>query len=72
MLTIAALALGFWALRQMRRARAVAGVLSQVDTAEDRKVALEKLEQGFGKKDPAAIFAKAQLKLQEDPQAALR
>jgi len=72
LLTVAALALGVWALRQTRRARAVAGVLSQVDTAEDRKVALEKLEQGFGKKDPAAIFAKAQLKLQEDPQAALR
>jgi len=72
LLTVAGLVLLVWALRQTRRARAVAGVLSNVDTAEDRKAALQKLEQGFGKKDPAAIFAKAQLKLQEDPQAALR
>jgi hypothetical protein len=60
LLTIAGLALLVWALRQTRRARAVAGVLSNVDTAEDRKAALQKLEQGFSKNDPAAIFAKAQ------------
>lgn len=72
LLTLAGLGLLIWALRQTKRARAVAGVLSQVETAEDRKAALQKLEQGFSKKDPAAIFAKAQLKLQEDPAAALR
>jgi hypothetical protein len=72
LLTAAGIGLVVWALRQTRRARAVAGVLSGVETADDRKAALQKLEQGFGKKDPAAIFAKAQLKLQEDPQEALR
>ena len=72
LLTLAGIGLVVWALRQTRRAKAVAGVLSGVETAEDRKAALQKLDQGFGKKDPAAIFAKAQLKLQEDPQEALR
>ncbi len=72
LLTVGGLALVGWALRQTGRAKAVAGVLSQVETAADRKVALDKLNQDFGKKDPAAIFAKAQLKLQEDPQEALR
>ncbi len=72
LLTLGGLALVFWALRQTGRAKAVAGVLSNVETAADRKVALDKLNQDFGKKDPAAIFAKAQLKLQEDPQEALK
>lgn len=72
LLTVGGLALVAWALRQTGRAKAVASVLSGVETAADRKVALEKLNQDFGKKDPAAIFAKAQLKLQEDPQEALR
>jgi hypothetical protein len=60
-----------WALRQASKAKSVAGILSQVETAEDRKAALEQLEAGYGKKDPAAIFAKAQLLLQEDPRKAL-
>ena len=72
LLTVGGVVLVLWALRQTGRAKAVASVLSQVETAADRKVALDKLDQDFGKKDPAAIFAKAQLKLQEDPQAALR
>lgn len=72
LLTLGAAGLVFWAMRQTGKARAVAGVLSNVETAADRKAALEKLNQDFGKKDPAAIFAKAQLKLQEDPQAALK
>ena len=37
-----------------------------------RKEALEKLETDFKKDDTAAIFAKAQLQLQEDPRAALK
>jgi hypothetical protein len=72
LLTVAGLVLVVWAMRQTGRAKAVASVLSNVETAADRKAALEKLNQDFGKKDPAAIFAKAQLKLQEDPQEALR
>jgi len=72
LLTLGGLGLVFWVLRQTGKAKAVAGVLSNVETADDRKAALAKLNQDFGKKDPAAIFAKAQLKLQEDPQEALR
>jgi len=60
-----------WAVRQARKAKGVAGILSGVETADDRKAALEKIEQNYGKKDPAAIFAKAQLLMQEDPRKAL-
>lgn len=60
-----------WALRQAKKARGVAGILSKVESAEDRKAALQQLESNFKKNDPAAIFARAQLELQEDPQKAL-
>jgi hypothetical protein len=60
-----------WALRQASKAKSVAGLLSGVETAEDRKAALEQLDAGYGKKDPAAVFARAQLLLQEDPRKAL-
>ncbi len=61
----------YWAIRQAQKARGVAGLLSQVETADDRKTALEKLDKGFKKKDPAAVFARAQLEMQEDPKKAL-
>jgi hypothetical protein len=70
-LTVALGGVLFWAFRQAKKARGVAGLIAGVETAEDRKAALEKLEAGYGKKDPAAIFAKAQLLLQEDPRKAL-
>src|SRR5262245_58056726 len=60
-----------WALRQARKAKSVASLLSGVETPEDRKAALEKLEEGYSKNDPAAVFAKAQLLGQEDPRKAL-
>jgi tetratricopeptide (TPR) repeat protein len=60
-----------WAVRQAKKARGVAGILSNVENADDRKAALEELDKGFKKKDPAAIFARAQLELQEDPKQAL-
>lgn len=69
--TVVLLGIVFWAIRQAQKARGVAGVLSQVETADDRKAALEQLDKGFKKKDPAAIFARAQLELQEDPKKAL-
>ena len=34
-----------WAVRQARKAKGVAGILSGVETADDRKAALEKIEQ---------------------------
>jgi hypothetical protein len=71
LVTLLAAGLMFWILRQARRARGVASILSKVESAEDRKVALGELETSFKKNDPAAIFAKAQLELQEDPKKAL-
>ncbi|HVW28913.1 MAG TPA: hypothetical protein VHC69_26295 [Polyangiaceae bacterium] len=70
-LTIALGAVVIWGVRQAKKAKSVASLLSGVETPEDRKAALEKLEAGYGKSDPAAVFAKAQLLLQEDPKKAL-
>lgn len=70
--TLLAVALVIWARRQAQKAQGVASILSQVQTAEDRKAALEKLDASFKKNDPAAVFAKAQLELQEDPHKALK
>jgi uncharacterized ferredoxin-like protein len=70
-LTIAIAAIVVWAVRQAKKAKGVAGILQGVETADDRKAALEKIEQNYGKKDPAAVFAKAQLLMQEDPKKAL-
>ena len=69
--TLAAGGLVLWAMRQARKARGVASILGKVETAEDRKAALAELEAGAKKKDTAAVFAKAQLELQEDPKRAL-
>jgi hypothetical protein len=71
LLTAAVAGVVFWSLRQAKKVKNVAGIVSGVETAEDRKAAIAKLEQGFGKNDPAATFAKAQLLLQEDPRKAL-
>lgn len=60
-----------WAVRQARRARGVASLLHGVKSAEDRKAALSELETAYKKKDPSAVFARAQLELQEDPKKAL-
>ena len=46
-------------------------VQGAAESTEARKEALEQLDKGFKKDDTAAIFAKAQLQLQEDPRAAL-
>jgi hypothetical protein len=69
--TIAAVGLVLWVVRQAKKARGVASILSKVETAEDRKAAIDELDASFKKKDPQAIFAKAQLELQEDPRKAL-
>jgi hypothetical protein len=71
LLTILAVVLVLWTLRQAKKARGVASILSRVETAEDRKAAIDELETSFKKKDTAAIFARAQLELQEDPKKAL-
>lgn len=71
LLTIAAVGILIWTLRQAKSARGVASILSGVETDEDRKAALEKLSTNFKKGDTAAVFAKAQLEMQEDPKKAL-
>jgi hypothetical protein len=70
-LTGVGVAMVVWTLRQAKTARGVASILSGVETDEDRKAALEKLSTGFKKGDTAAVFARAQLELQEDPKKAL-
>jgi hypothetical protein len=71
-LTLAAAGLIFYVVRFAKRSRAVAQIVRQADSAEARKEAIAKLETDFKKDDTAAVFAKAQLQLQEDPRAALR
>jgi hypothetical protein len=71
LVTVALVGIVVWAVRQAQKARAVAGLLSKVESAEDRKAALSELDQSYKKKDPAAIFARAQIELQEDPKKAL-
>lgn len=71
-LTLALAGLLLWALRFARRSRAVAEIVRDAgDTPEARKEALAKLSTDFKKDDTAAVFARAQLLLQEDPRAAL-
>lgn len=69
--TLALIGLAFWALSRARSARGVASILADAQTPEDRKRAIEQLGKDFKKGDHAAVFAKAQLQLQEDPRAAL-
>ncbi len=70
-ITLAAAGLVIWLLRQAGKARGVASILRQVETSDDRKAAISQLESSFKKNDPAAVFARAQLELQEDPRKAL-
>lgn len=71
-LTVAVLVLAGWVVRFSQRSRKVAQIVQKADTKEARKEAIAELEQNFKKGDSAAIFAKAQLQMQEDPRAALR
>jgi hypothetical protein len=71
-LTIVVAGFAIWGIRFAKRSRAVAQIVRDADTADARKDAIAKLETDFKKDDAAAVFAKAQLQLQEDPRAALR
>jgi len=71
LLTGAGVAVLVWTLRQAKTARGVASILSNVSNDEERKAALAKLSTDFKKGDTAAVFARAQLELQEDPKKAL-
>lgn len=59
-----------WTIRRAKKAREVAGILQGATTQEERQRALEKLSQDASG-DPAKLFAKAQLEMQEDPRKAL-
>jgi hypothetical protein len=72
-LTLALGGVVLWAVRFAKRSRRVAAIVREAsDTAEARKEAIAKLDSDFKKDDTAAIFAKAQLQLQENPREALR
>ncbi|MEP7053122.1 MAG: hypothetical protein ABJB12_22340, partial [Pseudomonadota bacterium] len=70
-LTSLAIAMVVWAMRQAKKAQGVAGILSGVETAEQRKVALAQLDATYKKNDTTAIFGRAQLEMQDDPKKAL-
>jgi hypothetical protein len=68
-ITVAVIGVLLWTLKRTKAAREVASVLKGADTKEGREAALEKLQSG--KADPAKIFARAQLEMQDDPKKAL-
>jgi hypothetical protein len=71
LVTLVAAGLVVFALRQAKKASGVANILRNVQTDADRKTAIEQLENASKKNDPAAVFAKAQLEMSEDPRKAL-
>jgi hypothetical protein len=71
-LTLALGGLVVWVLRFANKSREVAKLVKEAETPEARKEAIEKLEGAADKGESAAIFAKAQLEMQEDPRKALK
>lgn len=71
-LTIAAAALIAYARNFTQKAQRVQSIVAGAKTKEERKAAIEQLDQEFKKDDAAGVFAKAQLQMQEDPETALR
>lgn len=69
-ITVVVMGVLVWTVRRTRAAREVADVLRGAETPEQRREALAKLSETNGK-DPAKIFARAQLEMQEDPKKAL-
>jgi len=71
-LTCALAGVAIWAFRFAKRSRAVAQLVQgAAESTEARKDALEQLDKDFKKGDTAAIFAKAQLQMQDAPREAL-
>jgi hypothetical protein len=70
-ITLVVLGVVIWTVRRTKAAREVADVLRGVETEEQRQQALAKLDADGKKNDPAKIFAKAQLQMQQDPKLAL-
>lgn len=55
----------------MRKNKRVASIVGEATTREAREEAIARIDKEFKKDDAAAIFAKAQLQMHEDPRAAL-
>jgi hypothetical protein len=70
-ISVLAVAVIVWALRQSKKAQGVASILSGVESPEERKAALAQLDATYKKNDPTAVFARAQLEMQDDPKKAL-
>lgn len=70
-LTVLGVAMVVWAMRQAKKAQGVASIISGVESPEERKAALAQLDASYKKNDTTAIFARAQLEMQDDPKAAL-
>jgi hypothetical protein len=71
LITLFLIGLLIWALVYARKAKGVQNILSRIESAEDRRAALDKLDSTYKKKDVTAVMAKAQLLMQEDPHQAL-
>jgi hypothetical protein len=69
-LTVTVAGVLFWTLSRARKMKEVASIMASATSSEERKAALEKLSEGAAR-DPAKLFAKAQLEMQEDPKKAL-
>ncbi len=70
-LTALAIGLVLWVRNFTQKTARVANIVSAATNAEERKEALEKIDREFKKDDAAALFAKAQLQMHEDPREAL-
>lgn len=70
-LTLALAGVLIYVFRYAQRTQRVVDIVKTADSAESRKEAIQKLEADFKKDDTAAVFAKAQLQLQDDPRQAL-
>ncbi len=70
-ISLVAVAVVVWARRQSKKAQGVASILSGVESAQDRKAALAQLDASYKQNDPTAVFARAQLEMQDDPKKAL-
>lgn len=71
-ITAAAIGLVWYALSFTKKSQRVQSIVTGAQTKEARKAAIEQLDKDFKKDDAAAIFAKAQLQMQEDPESALK
>jgi hypothetical protein len=69
--TLVLLGVLLWALRYARKAKGVHSLLREAGSAEGRQEALKKIDASYKQKDHTAIFAKAQLLMQDDPRKAL-